>query len=100
MKNININDMPESFRELAEIIGEEAAMELCRAMGGLKVYIPKTDSFERIIRNKKIVADFNGSNYAELATRYGFTESHIRNIINEARSPQRTIEDFLEGTAK
>ena len=47
--------------------------------GGFSVYIPQKAGDYR----EKIIAEFNGYNFKELASRYGFAEASIRRIINQ-----------------
>ena len=74
-----------------------------RAYGGTFIYIPKIESLGRTVRDKMIKEEFDGSNYKELALKYGLTEVWIRNIVSEKaaeirRKPidgQMNLEDFL-----
>lgn len=85
------------FAWLASIIGMEAAEKLSRAMGGLPVYIPKPDSLDRIRRDAKIIAEFNGTNAAHLAIKYKQSERNILRIIARARNNTRalSVDDIL-----
>lgn len=74
--------IPETYKDVAEIIGAKSLLKLAQEYGGTMIYIPKFDSLTRMIRDKKIKQDFNGGNYKELALRYNLCESSIRNIVN------------------
>lgn len=80
---IRMADLNEEQLELAELIGLENYKRLVQHYGGLQLYIPKPDSFSRAARNEQIKAEFTGSNFKELATRYGLTEVQIRSIVND-----------------
>ncbi|MGE4496831.1 MAG: Mor transcription activator family protein [Deferribacterales bacterium] len=90
-------DYSDSFQDLINIIGKDAAMKLSRAMGGLEIYIPKIDMVERLERNQKIIKEFNGSNHAVLALKYKLSENQIRIILKRAKQkePILSIENFL-----
>lgn len=89
---ISVSDFPEKYQCIVEIVGIEKALEIARIMGGTLQYIPKLDDIDRKVRNEKIRQEFTGFNIPELASRYGLTEVHIRNIV---KIRQGTIEDFL-----
>lgn len=81
---IRIEDLPATFREIAEEIGLSAAWRLMQIRGGEKIYIPKTDCIDAAVRNKAIRAEFNGANIRELARKYGLTETWVREILTGA----------------
>lgn len=95
-------DYSDSFQDLINIIGKDAAMKLSRAMGGLEIYIPKIDMVERLERNQKIIKEFNGSNHAVLALKYKLSENQIRIILKRAKQkePILSIENFLPTDAE
>lgn len=49
--------------------------------GELNANQSEINRHELEIRNKKIIEDFNGDNYKELAIKYNLSEGHIRRII-------------------
>jgi Mor family transcriptional regulator len=69
------------FEELQNIIGEAAAKRFIEHYSGSNLYIPRGIVIEQ--QNQKIREEFkNGASYRELALKYEFTETHIRNIIH------------------
>lgn len=68
--------------ELAEIIGLEAYKKLVLNYGGSHVYICKSDTILRDLRNKEIYDKFNGYNYRELAKEYNLSEKTVREIVS------------------
>lgn len=50
------NVIPESFRELARVIGKEEALKLCRAYGGGVLYIPKLKMTDK--RARELAIDY------------------------------------------
>lgn len=79
---LKLTDLKEEQRQIAEIIGLEAYLKLSRAFGGTTIYIAKAEEIvKRAERDQKIREEFDGSNYAQLAVKYGLTEVWIRNIV-------------------
>ena len=81
---IQIEDLPATFREIAEAIGLSAAWRLMQVRGGERIYIPKTDCINAAARNRAIRAEFNGANIRELARKYGLTKTWVREILSDA----------------
>ena len=71
---------------------------------GTSIYIPKIESLEKTVRDELIKEEFDGSNYKELALKYGLTETWIRNIVLDKAKEikarpidgQMNLTDFLE----
>ena len=97
------DSLDEAQKGLVDKIGLDSFKALVRAYGGSFIYIPKIESLGRTVRDKMIKEEFDGSNYKELALKYGLTEVWIRNIVSEKaaeirRKPidgQMNLEDFL-----
>lgn len=81
MENIKLSDLQGDQRELAEVIGIEAYLDLVRTYGGMTIYIAKMDKLLNAKRDAEIVKRFNGYNYKFLANEYRLTERMIREII-------------------
>jgi len=75
------SDWRDDFEQLEDLIGAEAAWKIAEVFAGSTIYIPKS-----ILTNKNyfdIRRKFKaGSSYRELAVEFGYTETHIRNIIH------------------
>lgn len=54
---------------------------LSREWGGQVISFPRNLDAAARQRRTMIAGQFDGSNYAELATQFGYTERHIRKII-------------------
>lgn len=81
---LKINDLRDEQRQIAEVIGLEAYLELSRKFGGTTIYVAKAEEIKRRIdRDTQIREEFNGNNYTQLAVKYGLTEVWIRNIVYE-----------------
>ncbi len=104
LDKVQIDNLDEEQKTLAELIGMEAFKVLVRNFNGTSIYIPKIESLEKAIRDELIKEEFNGGNYKELALKYGLTETWIRNIVfDKAREikakpidGQMTVADFLK----
>lgn len=81
--DISIDELPEPYKSMAELIGIDNTLTLAGKMGGSNIYIPKIETLYRGIRDKKIFDEFTGSNYAALSKKYGITERRVRNIVKE-----------------
>lgn len=78
----------------AKEIAESVADRLAEAFGGQNICFPKDASRMRRERDAQMIADFNGHNYAELASRYGMAERSVRRVL--ARLKQRTPESHQQ----
>ena len=100
-----LDDLREEQKQIAEVIGVDAYLDLTRAFGGTSIYIAKAEEIlKRADRDRQIREEFNGSNYAQLAIKYGLTEVWIRNIVYDKaveikRKPldgQMNLSDFFQ----
>ncbi len=63
--------------------GREIAMTLARHFGGQNIYFPSLKTVSMPGRNQRILADFKGANYKELASRFDLSEQRIRDIVGK-----------------
>jgi Mor family transcriptional regulator len=80
--HIDIDDLPDDCRQLADIIGLDALIALAERFGGDRVYIPMPGVLGKPARNREIRQAFNGSNIRELSVKYNLTERWIRVILS------------------
>ncbi len=80
--DITIDDLPDECRQVADIIGLQALLDLSARLGGERVYIPLPDRLATAARNRKIRSEFNGQNYRALALKYNLTVRWIREIVS------------------
>lgn len=67
---------------LLSLLGEDKAHALCSEFGGSSIYIPKADTLNRELRNKKIISDYKaGEKLHQLRKKYQLSETTLRNII-------------------
>jgi len=81
LDRVQIENLDEEQKVLAELIGMEAFKKLVKAFNGTSIYIPKVESLEKTVRDEMIKEEFDGGNYRELALKFGLTETWIRNIV-------------------
>ena len=81
MEYLTKEDLPESLRDVVDVIGMDSMKELIRLAGGSSLYIPSENSVTKPVRNKIIKEAFNG-NYKELSRKFGISEVQVRNIVN------------------
>ena len=82
-EEIRLEDLSEGQQEVAALIGPENFRKLMEVCGGAYLSIPKTDRLERMERNERIRAEFDGYNFRELARKYDLTEITIRSIVSD-----------------
>lgn len=78
---VEMESLEEDQKKIAELVGMEGFRNLVRTFGGTSIYIPKVESLEKTVRDQRIREEFDGSNYKELAMKYGLTETWIRSIV-------------------
>lgn len=83
LKEVTVDMIPENYRELAETIGVQSLIQLSQYCGGSMMYIPKSDTLTKSIRDKKIKQEFDGGNYKLLARKYNLSENAVRSIVNQ-----------------
>jgi Mor family transcriptional regulator len=85
--DVQLEDLPEEFREIAEVIGLDRALGLADYINGAQVYIPKKDTIVRRAKYRRILADFEECrDYGQVAMRFNLSESHVRRLIKIIRS--------------
>lgn len=90
---INIDELPEVYRTIAEICDFDTAIKIAKHFSGEQIYFPTYDKIQNTVRNKKIIDEFNGYNYKYLAKKYNLTESAIRKICTEEIQNKQNEED-------
>lgn len=81
--NLELTELSEEQRQIAEAIGMESYIKLSESFGGTNIYVAKANEIVlRKERDERIRKEFNGYNHTELALKYGLTEKWIRNIVS------------------
>lgn len=78
---LTYSDIPDSVKDVVDVIGIEAFKDLVKLAGGSNLYIPNENNLIKPIRNRKIKEEFKGS-YKDISAKYGISEVQVRNIIN------------------
>ena len=76
------SDVPDSVKDVVDVIGIDAFKDLVKLAGGSLLYIPNESNLVKPIRNRMIRDEFKGS-YREISMKYGISEVQVRNIINK-----------------
>lgn len=93
---LTVEDFPEGFRDVVEVIGVEAAYKLCENFGGQPFYVPKIDSLVKRLRDESIKQDYKkGISINQLCQDYNLSFNQVRAICNLAYMRQGSIEDYL-----
>lgn len=96
---LTVEDFPEGFRDVVEVIGVEAAYKLCENFGGQPFYAPKIDSLVKRLRDESIKQDYKkGISINQLCQDYNLSFNQVRAICNLAYMRQGTIDDYLNKT--
>ena len=78
---IKIEDLAESQREIAELIGLDNYIKMSKRFGGINnLYIQKYSEIFKEARNREIKSKYNGYNIRWLAKTYNLSERHIKAI--------------------
>jgi len=85
--HINTSDIDISmfngvYSEIANLLGEEAAIQIHKAYRGQQLTFP-VHLYSKEYLVDKIVKEYDGKNIKQLATKYGYSEKWVRNIIKE-----------------
>lgn len=72
------------YLELAKLVGEENAIMMYREYRGFQLNMPMRLVSSQHIRHI-IEVEYDGTNGAEIARFYGYTERHIRRLVAEMK---------------
>jgi len=79
-------DWNEAFEQLESLIGYDEALKIAEVFAGTAIYIPKNiitfKNYHDIRKEYKA-----GATYRALSVKYGYTETHIRNIVHKKERP-------------
>jgi len=71
-------------------VGREAVKLFCRRFGGGTIYLPKLLLAEVAEKATRIYQEFDGSNYFQLAVKYGLTEQRVRQLLKRSDKAKDT----------
>lgn len=75
--------------ERAAILAESVLLSLCEYAGGRDFYLPKATLLKASLRDRRIVDEFNGRNWDDLARRYQVSTRWVREILTRDRELRR-----------
>lgn len=94
---LTVDDFPEGFRDVVEVIGIETAYKLCDVFGGNPIYVPKTDSINKRLRDLSIQKDYkNGLSIEQLSKKYNLSFNQVRAICRLTYLRQLSINEYLD----
>ena len=83
---LTLDDLPDSQREIAEVIGIDNLLKLSDNFAGNPLYIQQRDNLEKEMVYRRIFREFVGDNINELTQRYGVSRATVYNIVKEKRA--------------
>lgn len=96
-----MEDIPERYREVAEIIGVRKFAALSNYAMGDEIYFPKVENLVIPARNRRIRNEYrSGSSDKELSKRYNLTIPQVWKILkDEPPYGQMTFDEYFKMNA-
>lgn len=82
-RELELDDLQEQHREIAECIGMDSFLALVKTFGGSSIYIPQMREAAKMRIYRKISKEFDGKNIKALANKYEVSESTVYNVVRE-----------------
>lgn len=82
-KGLELDDLQEQHRDIAESIGMDCFLELVKTHGGSAIYIPQMREVTKMRVYRKIAEEFDGTNIKALAGKYEVSESTVYNVVRD-----------------
>ena len=89
VSNIKCEYLNGAYSELANLSGIEAVLKIHSAYRGQQITFP-VQLFSKEFLKKQIVDEYNGYNIKQLATKYGYSEKWVRQILKEHIDKQKS----------
>ena len=89
VSNIKCEYLNGAYSELANLLGIEAVLKVHSAYRGQQITFP-VQLFSKEFLKKQIVDEYNGYNIKQLATKYGYSEKWVRQILKEHIDKQKS----------
>ena len=89
VSNIKCEYLNGAYSELANLLGIEAVLKIHSAHRGQQITFP-VQLFSKEFLKKQIVDEYNGYNIKQLATKYGYSEKWVRQILKEHIDKQKS----------
>lgn len=89
MDNVRMEDLSESQRKFAEVIGVIPTVRLCEAFAGEQLYIPKNDALRKTLRDREIKRLYTlGWTVKQIARKFGMAEPYVHTLVTDVRPEQ------------
>lgn len=89
IEQLEIDDLPEPYRTVAEKCGMETVVTLAEHFGGSQINFQKLDTILYTLKERLIRQEFNGYNFNELARKYSCSTSWVRKITMDITHKER-----------
>lgn len=89
VSNIKCEYLNGAYSELANLLVIEAVLKIHSAYRGQQITFP-VQLFSKEFLKKQIVDEYNGYNIKQLATKYGYSEKWVRQILKEHIDKQKS----------
>ena len=89
VSNIKCEYLNGAYSELANLLGIEAVLKIHSAYRGQQITF-HVQLFSKEFLKKQIVDEYNGYNIKQLATKYGYSEKWVRQILKEHIDKQKS----------
>ena len=73
--------IPFPYNMMVDMNGFDVVCAFVREFGGTNVYVPNLRTIFKECVDREIIYQFNGKNIRELARTYGYSERHIRRLV-------------------
>ncbi|BCV65526.1 hypothetical protein TUM17387_08850 [Shewanella carassii] len=70
---------------------------LISVCGGSQIYLPKEESFKKLIVYRLVYDEFSGNNITELSKKYNISEQAVYRIVKACREADRESRKAIEG---
>lgn len=95
---------PEALRQMYDILKAELDAaeqdpsvalrqlnQICRAFGGMQMYLPRGKNLETAILHFQVWEDFKGDNVPELSRKYNMSMQHVYRVIAKMRDRETKL---------
>ena len=84
-QGVTAEDLAGVYKEIAEIVGLENAYKIFHNFKGLQLMFP-LKFYSSAYKAQQIIEEYDGNNVRNLAKKYEYSESRIRQILRSKKS--------------
>lgn len=81
--NVVIEYIPYNLHTMADLVGVENILQICKMYGGSSIYIPVYNKVIIGDRNRRIVGEYNRKNLDRLRVRYDLSKEQVRYVLRK-----------------